>query len=414
MYIHIPYLKKQLDKRKEQKLYEIKPFGSAIRFKRLEMKMTLEEAAEGICSVSYLSKLENNLIAPGERFLKLLIDRFALHESFDIDLDQYENDKQTCMSALLFESKLDSTILSTYEKREDYQAYLIQMTYAVINHMQTEAFQKYNLLRGYVINLKDDEIALYFILSSIMLYRDHRYSEGYELLNLVPELANDTDEHLNLLLTKLKLVNAYKMNKSSEISISYPYYTYRLIELQYFPLLQSISLEQLKHEAYFQPSRYIKKHMSKMVDVPNHIKEYIQAKAHFYKQKYTEVYHKAIEYYKDSECWLVLYLMTLDQLGLINDIVYLINHVDELKHAKLGSKILLNHFRYKYMASKEDLLNYLRRTVLGFKHISDDYQLLDYIMTDAQNLFSKHQYYKEAVQVMKTLIPRLKTLNQAN
>ena len=49
--------------RKECKLYETKPIGSAIKFKRKAMNMTLEEGSEGICSVSYLSKIENEAIS---------------------------------------------------------------------------------------------------------------------------------------------------------------------------------------------------------------------------------------------------------------------------------------------------------------------------------------------------------------
>ena len=414
MYIHIPYLNRQLSKRKEQKLYEIKPFGSAIRYKRLDMKMTLEEAAEGICSVSYLSKLENNLIAPGERFLHLLIERFSLHESFEIDLEQYEKDKQDCITALLFHKKLDASILTTYAKREDYQAFLIQMSYAVIENNKDEAFQAYNLLRGYVVNLKDDELAIYFILSSIMLYRDHRYSEGYELLKLIPYISEESHEQLSLLVIKLKLLNAYKMYKPSEISMSYQYFLERLIELQYFPLLQAIRVEHLTYEAYYHKPRFIHKHMTKMVDVPEQQKAYIHAKALFYEHQYKHVIKEAVKYYKDDQKWLILYVKALDQLAYTDDIIHVINHSDELNDHGYGSKLLLNHMKYKHMMSKDDLLNYLRRTIFGFKHISDDYQLLDYIMTDAQNLFSKYQYYKEAVQVTKTLLPRLKTLNQAN
>ena len=37
-------------------------FGAAIKRKRIERNMTLEESAEDICSISYLSKIENNLL----------------------------------------------------------------------------------------------------------------------------------------------------------------------------------------------------------------------------------------------------------------------------------------------------------------------------------------------------------------
>ena len=62
--------------RKECKLYETKPIGSAIKFKRKAMNMTLEEGSEGICSVSYLSKIENNFgLPPISEFEKLITSK---------------------------------------------------------------------------------------------------------------------------------------------------------------------------------------------------------------------------------------------------------------------------------------------------------------------------------------------------
>ena len=49
-----------IKKRQVDKPYMIQPFGSAIKYKRKELGLTLEEASEDICSISYLSKVENN------------------------------------------------------------------------------------------------------------------------------------------------------------------------------------------------------------------------------------------------------------------------------------------------------------------------------------------------------------------
>ena len=43
-------------------------FGAAIKRKRIERNMTLEESAEDICSISYLSKIENSLLEPSPKY----------------------------------------------------------------------------------------------------------------------------------------------------------------------------------------------------------------------------------------------------------------------------------------------------------------------------------------------------------
>ncbi|MDX9691419.1 MAG: helix-turn-helix transcriptional regulator [Acholeplasmataceae bacterium] len=414
MHIHLPFLKKQLAKRKEHKLYEMKPIGSAIRYKRKEMNLTLEEACEGICSISYLSKLENNQIEPGNRFLNQLIERFQIHESFEVDTSQYEEDKRQIAQSLLFERELHYAILDEYDDRDDYQAYLIHMYVAVFSKNNDLAMKKYNSIRGYVCNLKDDELTIFFILTSIILYREHKFSEAYELLQLMPELSHDTYEHLNLLTSKLLLKNAFRMNKRSEITINYTPYVNRLVELNLYELINAIKGDFITYEASYLHHRLVYKTTERMVHFSEEDKNYVHAKAFYHKSDYLQTYQLAKKYYKNKSKWLVLYLMAVDQLQKNDEMIHILSHVDDLLDICYGSSILLLHMKHKYLSSKEQLLEYLRKNILGFTHLTDEYTLLDFIMMDAQNLFSKYQYYKEAVQVTSKILPRLKTLNQAN
>ncbi|GGD01278.1 transcriptional regulator [Thalassobacillus devorans] len=62
--------------------------GLLIKQQRMKQQMTQEELALGICSVSYLSKIEHELIKPSEEIYELLGDRLgldlrSLNDSFD-------------------------------------------------------------------------------------------------------------------------------------------------------------------------------------------------------------------------------------------------------------------------------------------------------------------------------------------
>jgi len=57
--------------------------GNVLRRKRLEKNMTQEEAADGLFSVSYLSKVENDKLTPNERFVE------EMSRKFGIDLKAY-------------------------------------------------------------------------------------------------------------------------------------------------------------------------------------------------------------------------------------------------------------------------------------------------------------------------------------
>ncbi|SHG71535.1 helix-turn-helix domain-containing protein [Ornithinibacillus halophilus] len=55
-----------------------KNIGYIIKLKRLENKLTQEELGEGICTPSYLSRIENNHVIPDESIFNLLIERLDI------------------------------------------------------------------------------------------------------------------------------------------------------------------------------------------------------------------------------------------------------------------------------------------------------------------------------------------------
>ena len=75
---NIQIIEKKLNMRKNE--FKTKTsFGSAFKTFRKENNLTLEEAAADICSVSYLSKAENNLINISEAYSKKLNERYNLN-----------------------------------------------------------------------------------------------------------------------------------------------------------------------------------------------------------------------------------------------------------------------------------------------------------------------------------------------
>jgi transcriptional regulator with XRE-family HTH domain len=68
-----------LQKRKDEMYqYYYKGIGSSIRKRRLELKMTQEILAKGICSNTYISKIENNAIVVKRENLSLIMERMNL------------------------------------------------------------------------------------------------------------------------------------------------------------------------------------------------------------------------------------------------------------------------------------------------------------------------------------------------
>ena len=61
--------------------------GLLIKMSRIQQNMKQVTLAKGICSTSYLSKIENNQTVPSEDVIKLLIDRLDI-DYWSISLEE--------------------------------------------------------------------------------------------------------------------------------------------------------------------------------------------------------------------------------------------------------------------------------------------------------------------------------------
>ncbi|WJE53327.1 helix-turn-helix transcriptional regulator [Bacillus cereus] len=71
----------------------LEKIGKQVFYKRLQQKMTQEELCQGICSVSYLSKIENGKIEASEEILQLLCTRLEIAVSDLRDVEEEVKEK---------------------------------------------------------------------------------------------------------------------------------------------------------------------------------------------------------------------------------------------------------------------------------------------------------------------------------
>ncbi|MGD6892300.1 tetratricopeptide repeat protein [Bacillus mobilis] len=134
----------------------LEKIGKQVFYKRLQQKMTQEELCQGICSVSYLSKIENGKIEASEEILQLLCTRLEIAVT---DLRDVEEDVK---------GKLDEWLNA-----------LIRLDKAQIERIRTE-------LEDDIQSVLDFEIINYYKLLNIrylLMKRDlHAIAEELEKL----------------------------------------------------------------------------------------------------------------------------------------------------------------------------------------------------------------------------------------
>ncbi len=413
MNINVLKIIKQVRNHKQQKQNEAKPMGSIIKFKRKEMNLTLEEASENICSVSYLSKLENNIIKIGDKFITPLINRFGLDELQIDDHLNYDNDIEELVDSMVYLTKPRGDLIEFYKEKTDYKSKLIKMVFYALDSNYIKAMQSNYDLTIYIPNLTNTELALYLIAVNLYLYSEKQYSEAYRVLLQMPDL-NIVDVELKIVIMKWRLLSAFRMHKTSDIFMNYHKLTRLVVQKGYYKLLKELEIAHFMFQSTVQNPKYIID-IQKDVTILNQTqKDFLLAKSLFHTQEFGGAISLTKKHYKKNSDWLVLHLILLDQVKMIPELEAVIASLCESRLACNTTKVIVKHMKYKHNGDKERLLNYLRREVLGFKSLTDEYYILDFLMMDSQKIFSSLHYYKEAVQVVRKYAPRLKALRQAS
>lgn len=185
----------KISKRKE-KMYEFyyKGLGDKIRRRRIELNMTQETLAKGICSNTYISKLENNKVALNREHLCLIMERMGLsseHIGFpEMMVESLENavkfffykDIQAYKDLFLSIQKYDHGILF----------YVIRLGYYVLVEDMASATIIFDEMYRYLNSLEEFGFAVFLIFSSFYHFYMHNYqSARMQLEKMEGNLLND-------------------------------------------------------------------------------------------------------------------------------------------------------------------------------------------------------------------------------
>lgn len=407
--MNLNYLFRQIKKRKELKHYEIKPIGSTLKIKRKQMGMTLEEGAAGICSISYLSKLENNQIEPNLDFVDQLVERFDIKEQLTFDDYQYEKDfNELCFLAINLE-KPERGYSEYYIEREDHQACMIRLLESALLDKYENISSDMKTLIQFIPHLKQTELTMVLLSLCGDLLKSERYLDAYRVVSELP-LSREEINMYSILTLRMRLILSFLMHKFTEIDLYYQIYMNEVSIHGYDHLARELKLYKLVHLSYYQQPHIIQ-HMEILLD-RNHVLEHLPyAISCFSNGRYDKVIEMS-RLRNDLSGWLIIYLLSLEHKNEIDEMKYLIEN--KIPKKMLPSEgILLNHIKTKYFDEPKQLLFYLRREVLGNRISIDHPLLLEYLVLDSAKAFQKSQFYKEASTILSMYHSRFISLRTA-
>ncbi|WP_410984531.1 helix-turn-helix domain-containing protein [Bacillus cereus] len=221
----------------------LEKIGKQVFYKRLQQKMTQEELCQGICSVSYLSKIENGKIEASEEILQLLCARLEIAVS---DLRDVEEEVK---------AKLDEWLNALVHLDKQQVERIYNELQAEMKHvLDFEIINYYNLLYTRYLIMKRDLPALEEELEKLKkMYK--KYSPFQKLLytyskGLLYSLQYKYKQALEYL---LKTESMAKEQGYYETGIYYNLaLTYSQIEIDHMTLyFANVALEGFRNEYKF-------------------------------------------------------------------------------------------------------------------------------------------------------------------
>ncbi|WP_347862257.1 helix-turn-helix transcriptional regulator [Salimicrobium sp. PL1-032A] len=156
--------------------------GTKLRFTRKKKKMTLAELAEGIISVSYLSKIENNDNIPDKEVISLLFEKLDtpapknLDSSIMDDLDEWYKvlvDKESNQAATMFKEL--SGIISEHNLEEYISFEILKVKYYLMVNQSEEARELLEEIADYEDTLNVRNFFYYYRFKALYDYTVHDF-----------------------------------------------------------------------------------------------------------------------------------------------------------------------------------------------------------------------------------------------
>lgn len=187
--------------------------ASFLRRKRLEQGKKLEEVAEGICSVSYLSRIEKNQVEVNEEYYR------SLFEKLDLNYDELnQNRNHDYLIDLLIKylqgsyDEIHEFVISMIEKKYylEIEIELVLLLDNIIRGMYEDAKKGIVLIEIYENGLSNLELTFYMYLIGLYGYKTGQIKKTYLQLEILERIEIE-ENILKLCIQDLAISTYYRL-----------------------------------------------------------------------------------------------------------------------------------------------------------------------------------------------------------
>lgn len=222
-------IKKHLDKRSKSIQTAEHAYGTAVKARRLALQYTLEEASENVCSVSYLSKVENYQIIPSLEKRLLLEEKLNLTD-IQINKDTFFDLTEDWIHYLLQTGDVTNRLLN-YPTEDNhfglFHKHLLSKT------LKKEIDAPLHTLFEYFNMYSEEQIFMLLYLEALD-NREYFYSaKAYEVLKWI-KLEEIVNKKLLFLYYSLKIKLDFDLHKVHIIEADFNIFNQLSIELNLY------------------------------------------------------------------------------------------------------------------------------------------------------------------------------------
>lgn len=178
-------------------------YGNLIKVERMRRNMKQSVLARGICSISYLSKIENNQTSPSEEVLELIFERLSLDVPLYFDLSERVEKIKVEIRELLKDailSRQEETQLRKVKKyisnpvvNQSKELYITLMVTLARFGMMPGGDARYITEIGWIEDqLSDEDKVRYMLMKSLHLFQSTDREEALELLEEINDKLSKT------------------------------------------------------------------------------------------------------------------------------------------------------------------------------------------------------------------------------
>ncbi len=397
---------------------DFQEIGSFIKKKRKELNVTQDVISSGICSISYLSKIENNQIIPNKYYVKEIMEKLDVEESFyqkNLDDKLYLNN---LLKGIFYldDHLVEKTYLEIKDIEHNLVINIVKLGYYIHFHKEDEN-QYVMMLENLVTNMNDFELKIYLYLSAAYFISKEKYKTALEVLLLASKILI-SNEYLNALISEATyLVKQRLLKKNSSLE---DYQNAQIIFNKYHNTKRAMLLVLWK-------IRYLsKENPEKALTMINLIKEslmdeYLNA---FYNIIKAEIYYSLKNYQEatfslnnidNNSAFFYQKMILLFSICKIENDFGMLEEIKKILSTYKPDRFQLKHkvmFHYLLIEKEEDIKGYLRDIAIPYSIKIEDFYGLEQYIKDIMEICINTSRYKEATQFYRKYQKELRRIKE--